>query len=233
MLSGLTAPTSGDAVVLGRSITDGRGRREHIDVSMQETAIARKLTVGENIEFYASLNGQTKSEIEESKEYIYGAFGLGSVKNKRAGKLSGGWQRKLSVALALVSKPKILFLDEPTLGLDVIARRELWKTITSLKGKMTVILTTHYMEEAQALCSRVALVNRGRLQKLDTPENLIAELGPYAVDETGENGLKSRYFPDREAAIAFLRTAGEGASLRTTTLEDVFVDCAGRKLTAG
>ena len=146
MLATLTKPTSGDALIYEHSINKNDEKiKELIDISMQETAVARKLTVEENIEFYAKLSGQSAEEIEETKKYVYESFGLEKVAKKQASKLSGGWQRKLSIALALVTKPKILFLDEPTLGLDVIARRELWKTISELKSKMTIILTTHYM----------------------------------------------------------------------------------------
>ena len=135
MLSGLTVPTAGDAAVCGASVVKEPDRvKESIDVSMQETAIARKLTVEENIAFYAAMRGHSKEQIEEDKKYVYSVFGLDSVAKRYAGKLSGGWQRKLSVALALISRPKVLFLDEPTLGLDVIARRELWRTIRELKG---------------------------------------------------------------------------------------------------
>ena len=164
MLATITKPTSGDAFINGFSILkDDSKVKELIDISMQETAIARNLTVDENIEFYAKLNGQTKDEILENKKYLYTIFGLDEVKNKLASKLSGGWQRKLSIALALVTKPKVLFLDEPTLGLDVIARRELWKTIKELKNKMTIILTTHYMEEAEELSDRIGIMKDGEL----------------------------------------------------------------------
>ena len=115
--------------------------------------------------------------------------------------------------------------------MDALSRRQMWNLLRQLNGRnMTIILTTHYMEEAQALCNRVALINRGKLQKLDTPANLINELGAYAVDETSEDMLKSSYFKNRDDAIAYLKDAGENASLRATTLEDVFVECAGRKL---
>ena len=150
---------------------------------MQETAVARKLTVEENVEFYARLSGQKKSEAEESKDYVYKTFGLNEVAKKRAFRLSGGWQRKLSIALALVSKPKVLFLDEPTLGLDVIARRELWKTLESLKGKMTVILTTHYMEEAEALSDRIGIMAGGKLLFIGTKEELFYKTGKQNVEE--------------------------------------------------
>ena len=173
MLSTLTSPTSGDAFVYDYSILKDQEKiKELIDISMQETAIARKLTVDENIEFYAELSGMKKDEIKEIKEYIHNSFNLDRVKNKQASKLSGGWQRKLSIALPLVTKPKILFLDEPTLGLDVIARRELWKTIKELKKNMTIILTTHYMEEAEALSDRIGIMKDGVLLFIGTKEEL-------------------------------------------------------------
>lgn len=184
MLATLTKPTSGDAFVFGNSIlTDADKIKGIADISMQETAVARKLTVNENIEFYASLSGQSKEEVEESKKYVYEAFDLGEVKNKRADKLSGGWQRKLSIALALVSHPKVLFLDEPTLGLDVIARRELWKTITALKGKMTIILTTHYMEEAEALSDRIGIMKKGKLLFVGTKDELFKATEKSTVED--------------------------------------------------
>ena len=184
MLATLTKATGGDALVFGNSIlTDGDKIKGIVDISMQETAVARKLTVKENIEFYARLSGQNKDETEKSKKYVYEAFGLDEVKNKQAAKLSGGWQRKLSVALALVSHPKVLFLDEPTLGLDVIARRELWKTITALKGKMTIILTTHYMEEAEALSDRIGIMKKGKLLFVGTKDELYKTTGKASVED--------------------------------------------------
>ena len=184
MLSTLTKPTSGDALVFNYSINkDSDKIKELIDISMQETAVARKLTVGENIEFYAKLSGQTKEEIEETKKYIYSSFELDKVKNKKASKLSGGWQRKLSIALALVTKPKILFLDEPTLGLDVIARRELWKAIKELKSRMTIILTTHYMEEAESLSDRIGIMKDGKLLFVGTKEELFNKTNKLNVED--------------------------------------------------
>ena len=184
MLSTLTRPTSGDAYILGHSVLKEPDKiKELIDISMQETAIARKLTVEENIEFYARLSGQNKDEIKATKEYIYNTFELNQVAKKAAAKLSGGWQRKLSIALALVTNPKILFLDEPTLGLDVLARRELWKTIESLKGKMTIILTTHYMEEAEALSDRIGVMKDGRMFFVGTKEELFDKTGKSNVED--------------------------------------------------
>ena len=164
MLTTIIKPTSGDAYINGYSIVNEAEKvKSLIDVSLQETAIARKLTVEENIEFYAKLNNLSKEEALKQKEYVYNLFNLHPIKNKIAYKLSGGWQRKLSIALALIGNPQILFLDEPTLGLDVISRRELWRAIDELKGKMTIILTTHYMEEAEALSDRIGIMKNGKL----------------------------------------------------------------------
>ena len=184
MLSTLTKPTSGDAFINGYSINKDEDKiKEIIDISMQETAIARKLTVDENIEFYARLNGQTKEEIIKSKKYLYDVFNLDKVKDKLAYKLSGGWQRKLSIALAIISKPKVLFLDEPTLGLDVISRRELWETINSLKRNMTIILTTHYMEEAEELSDRIGIMKEGSLLFIGNKEELYKSTNKDNVEE--------------------------------------------------
>ena len=183
MLSTLARPTSGEATVFGYTLgRDDAKIKEIVDISMQETAVARKLTVRENIELFARLSGQTKEETRETAKKIYDDFGLGKVKNKKAAELSGGWQRKLSIALALVTRPKLLFLDEPTLGLDVIARRELWRVIEDLKGKMTVVLTTHYMEEAEALSDRIGIMKDGKLLFVGTKEELYAKTGKGDVE---------------------------------------------------
>ena len=183
MLSTLTKPSFGDAEIMGHSIlSDQKNIKKLIDISMQETAIARKLTVEENIDFYAKLSGQTRDEVEQTKKTVFSDFGLDKVSKKQASKLSGGWQRKLSIALALVTNPKVLFLDEPTLGLDVIARRELWKTIRQLKSKMTIILTTHYMEEAEALSDRIGIMKDGSLLFVGTKEELYAKTGKTDVE---------------------------------------------------
>ena len=183
MLSTLVKPTSGEATVLGYTLgRDDAKIKELVDISMQETAVARKLTVKENIELFARLAGQSKQETEETTETVYRDFGLGSVANKKAAELSGGWQRKLSIALALVAKPKLLFLDEPTLGLDVLARRELWRVIEGLKGKMTIILTTHYMEEAEALSDRIGIMKDGKLFFVGSKEELYEKTGKNDVE---------------------------------------------------
>ena len=184
MLTGLTRPTSGDAVLNGKSIlTDSAAIKAMIAVSPQETAVGPNLTVRENLELMAGIYGFSKAEARDRVEELIARFDLGEIANKRAGKLSGGWQRRLSIAMALVSDPQILFLDEPTLGLDVLARSDLWDMIRALKGKMTVILTTHYMEEAEALSDRVAILKSGRLLLTGTPVEIKAQAGTDKFDE--------------------------------------------------
>ncbi len=184
MLTGLTRPTSGDAFLNGKSIlTDSAAVKAMIAVSPQETAVAPNLTVRENLELMAGVHGFPRAQARDKVAGSCDRFGLGKVANKKAGKLSGGWQRRLSIAMALISDPQILFLDEPTLGLDVLARSELWDMIRALKGSMTVILTTHYMEEAEALSDRVAILKSGRLLRTGTPAEIKARAGTDKFDE--------------------------------------------------
>lgn len=173
MLSCLSKPTSGDALLLGSSIVNESEKvKSLIGISPQETAVAPNLTVFENLELMCGVHGfDKKKTVEKIKETI-DKFDLFSTKNKKAGKLSGGWQRRLSIAMALIGEPKILFLDEPTLGLDVIARSELWDTIRGLRGKVTIILTTHYMEEAEALSDRIGIMKDGKLIALGAVDAL-------------------------------------------------------------
>ena len=173
MLSCLTSVTDGDAYLLGKSISkEAPEVKRFISVSPQETAVAAGLSVRENLELICGLHGFSKEKKNEKTEELTELLGLSSVLNKKAGKLSGGFQRRLSIAMALISEPKILFLDEPTLGLDVLARSDLWEIIRSLKGKVTIILTTHYMEEAEALSDRVAIMKDGKLLVCDTVERI-------------------------------------------------------------
>ena len=172
MMSGLILPTSGDIKIENMDMKkDVFKIKEILNVSPQETAIAPNLTVKENLEFMAGVY-QIKDKDIKIKELIE-QFKLGEVLNKKAKTLSGGWQRKVSIATSLINEPKILFLDEPTLGLDVIARKELWKIINNLKGKITIILTTHYMEEAENLSDRVGVMANGNLVDIGTVEELI------------------------------------------------------------
>ncbi|MBR2337514.1 MAG: ABC transporter ATP-binding protein [Clostridia bacterium] len=173
MLSCLTQPTGGDALIFGKSIIDNPlDVKKLISVSPQETAVAPNLSARENLELICGVYGFQKIEREKKIEEIVNLLNLQSIIDRKAGKLSGGWQRRLSIAMALISEPKILFLDEPTLGLDVLARTDLWDIIRSLKGKITVILTTHYMEEAEELSDRIAIMRDGKLLLCDTAQNI-------------------------------------------------------------
>ena len=173
MLSCLTQPTSGDALLLGKSIcADVAAVKSVIAVSPQETAVAPGLSVRENLELMCGVHGFGKEKCGAKVQEMAQLLALESVMQKKAGKLSGGWQRRLSIAMALISDPEILFLDEPTLGLDVIARSDLWDLIRSLKGSVTIILTTHYMEEAEALSDRIAIMKDGKLLICDTAEKI-------------------------------------------------------------
>lgn len=182
ILCGLAKPNGGHVTVGGYDLSHINEIKKIIDVSPQETSVAMNLTVKENLEFFQNLY-----DIKDTKylNHIVESFDLTSVLKKRAKTLSGGWQRRLSIAIALISKPKIIFLDEPTLGLDVLARRELWKIIKSLKGKMTIVLTSHYLEEIEALCDRVAILNRGHLLEVGT----IQEIKDHANETSFEEAF--------------------------------------------
>ena len=178
MLTCLTKPTSGDAWVGGYSVTKQADQvKQLIGVSPQETAIAPNLSVEENLELICGIHGFSKEKTKKRMEELSRQFALGTVLKRKAGKLSGGWQRRVSIAMALISEPEILFLDEPTLGLDVIARHELWDVIRSMKGKVTIVLTTHYMEEAAALSDRIGIMKNGRLLEVGTVEELNEKAG--------------------------------------------------------
>jgi ABC-2 type transport system ATP-binding protein len=173
MLCCLLSPTSGDAVLLGDSIIkQPNAIKQKINVSPQETAIALNLSVKENLELIARIYGSNKIVARSKTNEIMQTFGLSDRSKDRAKNLSGGMQRRLSVAMALITDPEIIFLDEPTLGLDVVARRELWKVMKNLKGKITMVLTTHYLEEAEALSDRIGIMHDGRLKALGTAEQL-------------------------------------------------------------
>ena len=174
MLSCLIKSTSGDAFIEGNSIIkDGLKVKGIIGVSPQETAVAPNHSVKENLEFICEIHGFSKEKNAEKIEELSKQLGLENILHKKAGKLSGGLQRRLSIAMALISEPSVLFLDEPTLGLDVIARSELWDVINGLKGRTTVILTTHYMEEAESLSDRIGIMKNGKLLAVGTAQELI------------------------------------------------------------
>lgn len=173
MLTGLTIPTSGEATVGGYSIIKEIEQvKKRIGVSPQETAVAPNLSVEENLELICGIYGFSKEKTKRKIEELSKQFSLECVLKRKAGKLSGGWQRRVSIAMALISEPEILFLDEPTLGLDVLARHDLWDVIRELKGKKTIILTTHYMEEAEELSDRIGIMKNGKLLAVGTVEEL-------------------------------------------------------------
>jgi len=184
MLSCLAKPDGGDATVLGESITKNQAAvKAVIGVSPQETAVAAGLTVRENLALICGICGFSKEKTKEKIASLSSMLALDTVLDKRAGKLSGGFARRLSIAMALVSEPRVLFLDEPTLGLDVIARSDLWDIIRALKGKVTVILTTHYMEEAEALSDRIGIMKDGKLLLCDTPDSIKKMTGEDSIEK--------------------------------------------------
>jgi ABC-2 type transport system ATP-binding protein len=186
MLTCLSAPTAGEAFVKGHSVIKDKAEVKRIvGISPQDTAVADNLTVRENLEFMAKVYGCTKDKVKERVNEISAMFGLGEVESSRAKTLSGGWKRKLSIAMAIIGEPELLFLDEPTLGLDVLARRELWRSIKKLKSKITIVLTTHYMEEAEELSDRIAVMINGKIAALGT----LAEL----EEKTGKTGLENAF----------------------------------------
>lgn len=178
MLSCLTKPSGGDALVGGYSITkEPEQVKRLIGVSPQETAVAHNLSVKENLELICGIHGFSKEKTDARIRELDRQFALETVLQRKAGKLSGGWQRRVSIAMALISEPQILFLDEPTLGLDVMARHELWEVIRSLKGRISMILTTHYLEEAEALSDRIGIMKSGRLLAAGSAEELKRKAG--------------------------------------------------------
>ena len=184
ILCGLTKESGGEAFICGKSIDTNRDEiKRIINVSPQETAVAPNLTVRENLELIAGIYGYTGDSLVKRVEEVTEQFSLEKVMSQRAKTLSGGWQRRLSIAMAIISEPKVLFLDEPTLGLDVLARRELWRVIKDLKGSVTIVLTTHYMEEAQELSDRIGIMAKGKLLTVDTPKKLMEKTSSKDIEE--------------------------------------------------
>lgn len=235
MISTVLLPTSGEILVDGKKLDrKASEQKRKLSVITQEYSMRQDMTMDEVMEYQARLYMLPKREWKPKADELLEFTGLTEYRRRTVRHLSGGMKRKLMICRALLIEPQILLLDEPTAGMDAISRRQMWNLLRRLNEReITIVLTTHYMEEAQALCDRVALINRGKLQKLDTPQALIEELGAFAVDETSEDSLKSRYFSTRQEAIGYLQTADHSAMLRQTTLEDVFVECAGRKLDSG
>ena len=185
MLTGLTKPTEGEASVGGYSVIKELDEvKKRIGVSPQETAVAPNLSVEENLELICGIHGFSKEKTKTRIKELSEQFNLEEIMKRKAGKLSGGWQRRVSIAMALISEPQILFLDEPTLGLDVIARHGLWEAIRSLKGNITIIMTTHYMEEAEKLSDRIGIMKSGKLLAVGTVEELNEKAGNNDFETT-------------------------------------------------
>ena len=232
MMSTVLLPSSGEIYIDGTKLTRAASEQKRkLAVITQEYSMRQDMTMDEVMEYQGRLYYMPRRQIKERSEQLLEFAGLSDYHRRTVRHLSGGMKRKLMICRALLIEPEILLLDEPTAGMDALSRRQMWNLLKQVNNRdMTILLTTHYIEEAEALCDRVAMINRGRLQKLDSPQVLIKELGEFTVDETGEGDLKSSHFATREEAIRYLESTGAGSVLRQTTLEDVFIDVAGRKL---
>ncbi len=180
LCTGLIEKDDGIVSICGFDLSELDKIKKVVDYSPQETSVALNLTVRENLEFFASIYGKKSAE---RIDFLISDFGLNEVENKKAKLLSGGYQRRLSIAIALISEPRVLFLDEPTLGLDVLSRRGLWKNIQFLKGKVTMILTSHYLDEIETLCDRVAIISKGRLLTSGTVSEIVAETRTNSLED--------------------------------------------------
>ncbi len=233
LLSTLLLPTEGEILIDGRRLSRKTPElKRKLSVITQEYSMRQDMTMDEIMEYQGRLYFMPRKQIRARTEELLKFCGLIDFRKRSVRKLSGGMKRKLMVCRALLTEPEILLLDEPTAGMDALSRRQMWNLLRKLNEQgLTILLTTHYMEEAQSLCGRVALMNQGRLEEVNTPEGLIRQLGAYAVDETGPEGARSHFFQDRDEAIRYLSGQEERSVLRGTTLEDVFVERAGRQLT--
>ena len=232
MLSTLLLPTSGQILLDGEVLTRKRqDLKRKVSVITQEYSMRQDMDMDEIMEYQGRLYYLPIRQIRTRTEELFEFAGLTEHRHKTIRKLSGGMKRKLMVCRALLTEPEILLLDEPTAGMDAISRRQMWNLLRQLNEKgLTILLTTHYIEEAQSLCHRVALMNSGRLEEVNTPVQLIENLGAYTVDEMQADGIHSHYFHKRSEAIAFLSGLSGSCTLRDTTLEDVFVEQAGKRL---
>ncbi len=233
VLTGLTRPDAGSARVAGAEVTrDPVAAKASFGVVSQHVNLDPDLTVGESLELHGILHGVPRAQRRLRIDELLGLGGLEDRAKSLARTLSGGLKRRVTILRALLHRPSILFLDEPTVGLDPSSRRRLWDLIRSVnRGGVTVLLTTHYIEEAEFLCHRVGILHQGRLIEEGQPRDLIDNLGEHAVDVPGPEGTGTRFFPSRETALAFLRRAGDGAALRRANLEDLFLARTGRKVT--
>ena len=232
MLSTVLLPTEGRILLDGKALDRrARGEKRRISVITQEYSMRQDMTMEEVMEYQGRLYFMKRSQIRQKTEELLKFTGLLEYRRRTVRHLSGGMKRKLMICRALMTDPDILLLDEPTAGMDALSHRQTWALLRKLQSSgMTVLLTTHYMEEAQTLCDRVALMDRGKIDTVAPPQQLIEELGRFAVDDITGEKITSRFFHDRDLAIRYLQEAGPEAGMRETTLEDVFVDRIGRHL---
>ena len=232
LLSTLLLPSQGEILIDGQTLNRNRpDLKRKISVITQEYSMRQDMNMDDIMEYQGRLYFMPKKEIRRRTEELLEFCDLLKFRKRTVRKLSGGMKRKLMVCRALLTDPEILLLDEPTAGMDALSRRQMWNLLRQLNDKnLTILLTTHYMEEAQSLCGRVALMDHGKLEEVSSPSALIESLGSYAVDEPSPAGTRSHYFHTRQEAIDYLSGLSGQASLRETTLEDVFVERAGSHL---
>ena len=232
MLSTLLLPSEGEVLIDGERLTRQNHRlKRKLSVITQEYSMRQDMTMDEIMEYQGKLYFMPLKTIRARSEELLEFCGLIDYRKRTVRKLSGGMKRKLMVCRALLTEPEILLLDEPTAGMDALARRQMWNLLKKLNGKnLTILLTTHYMEEAESLCDRVGLMYDGRLEETDSPRHMIEESGRYAVDLQTEEGLQSRYFHKKEDAIESPSSLNGETTLRSTTLEDVFLEKIGKHL---
>ncbi|EHO86583.1 hypothetical protein HMPREF0380_00242 [Eubacterium infirmum F0142] len=232
MISTVLLPTEGRVLLDGEELTRRNlAQKRKLSVITQEYSMRQDMTMDEVMEYQGRLYHMPKKLIRQKTEELLDFTGLLEYRRKIVRHLSGGMKRKLMICRALMVEPEILLLDEPTAGMDAFSRRQMWNLLRKVNSnRMTIILTTHYIEEAQSLCDRIALINKGKLDAVDTPQALINELGSYAVDEFIDEEISSRYFAEKAEAIEYLSQAESKMTLRDTTLEDVFIERIGRGL---
>lgn len=233
MMSTVLLPTEGHVLIDGKPLTrSANDEKRKLSVITQEYSMRQDMTMEEVMEYQGRLYYMRKRDIRAKTEELFEFADLIDYRHRTVRHLSGGMKRKLMVCRALLVEPEILLLDEPTAGMDALARRQMWNLLRKLQNEnLTILLTTHYIDEAQALCNRVAFIYAGKLDVVDTPASLIDELGPFAIDNMVDSELESSYFATREDAIERLKQLPDEAVLRATTLEDVFVERIGHRIT--
>ncbi|ACV23492.1 ABC transporter ATP-binding protein [Slackia heliotrinireducens] len=233
MISTVLLPTEGQVLIDGKPLTRAASaEKRKLSVITQEYSMRQDMTIDEVMEYQGRLYFMKRKDIRRKTDELLEFTGLADCRKRIVRHLSGGMKRKVMICRALMTDPEILLLDEPTAGMDALARRQMWNLLRQLHraNNLTIILTTHYIDEAQSLCNRVALLDSGKLDTVDTPQNLIEELGAFAVDEVTDDRVVSTYYRRRADAIAHLEGLGDDATLRNTTLEDVFVERVGKRL---